>query len=970
VRTRWQAWLDDPARASDEMIVSMQMANGQRAPVRLTIWRLADSPDFLLVHHIFDQLQDRLRTLYSIQAAVANTLEPNVVLDTVLREVHRLIPCHTATIFNRQRDGAVLVRRWSGGELENYRSLIHEHLPEFKTSRLMRESKRPVIIHDTDTDPRWTNLPDHRPIRSWLGVPLVHHGEFLGELNLDSPEANKFNDEDAELARALVTQVAAALHHARQFEDEQRRAERFRALSEVSQAISQLDLPSVLELVYRNISSLMDAQTFYIGLHDQEAGLVRLLGAYENGERIPDDEQDAEAGLSGMVLRTNRPVIIADADRDGFPNETIIQGSTPRSVLMMPLVTKDEVIGVVSVQSDKPDSYTPDDVEVLQIIAGHIATAVHNAQLYDQTVNQMHTLAGLHEMNLDLAAIQDPDEVAARVTRTVLELFKPTEVRLCLCHDVQWEPKAWIGTHETDPAEIYLRPGLLTHLPIQQVRQTNQPLVLAHPNEYPGLETVFETGWPVRSALVFPVIRGGQRLATLSLLYDLPQFFRRDLLRNLELLCNQAATALENARSTVMLRRRLDEMSALYELAREVNSMESLDAMLQHVVDRMREVYHCKSASLALVDPTGMQVITQAASGLDPIYVQQAHFMMGEYVAGEVAATGRVIYVPDTYADPNFRMVDPDVRSLMVVPLAVHGRVIGTLGIDGAVSHAFTPDHEQILTIAGGQIAGAIETARLLQEARTQSHQLAQANEELSAQDELRRELVYQVSHDLRGPLQIVYGYADMMKDEMLGPVTPTQKEILSMMIKRARAIEALTKDIMAARPISRDTLDLGRVNVTEVSQHALTDAQMVCKDSRFRFEAHLAPLDLWIEGDYNRLSRVFDNLIANAIKFSPDGGLISLRTEHMTEQKAVRVSVSDQGIGIAPQKLPYIFERFYRGDKAFRQRFEGAGLGLFIVQQIIEAHHGKVWVESTEGTGSTFFFELPLLDQESLHEA
>ncbi|MBI5959360.1 MAG: GAF domain-containing protein [Chloroflexi bacterium] len=963
VNARWQSWRADPARQSDEMRVMVQLATGQRLAIRMTIWRQPDSSDFLLVHHIFDDLQDRLRTLYSIQAAVASTLEPETVLDTVLREVHRLIACGTSTIFIRGRDGSVLVRRWQQGKLENFRSIIHERLPEFQTSRIMRDTNRPLIIHDTATDPRWVNLPDHRPIRSWLGAPLIHRGEFLGELNLDNVDPNVFSQEDAELVQALAIQVAAALHNARQFADEQRRAEKFRALSEVSQAISQLDLDNVLELVYRNINALMDARTFFIGLHDKESGLIRLRGAYEQGQRVPDDVLNAETGLSGMVIRTSRPVIIHDSEAEGFPSETIIDGTIPRSMLMIPLITKDEVIGVITVQSSEPNTYTAEDVEVLEIIAGNIATAVSNAQLYDQVVGQMHVLAALHEMSLDLAALQDPDEAAARVTRTVLELFRPDEVRLCLCYDAQWEPKTWIATDDRDPVEVVMRLGLAKHLPVEQVRQTNQPLVLAHPNDYPGLETVFDTPWPVRSALVFPVIRGDQRLATLSLLYSQPQFFARDRLRNLELLCSQVATALQNARSTVALRRRLDEVSALHDLAREVSGMETLDEIVQRVVDRMREVYQCKSASIALVDPTGMQVVTLAASGMDPRYIEQARFAVGEYVAGEVVTTGRVIYVPDTAADPNFRIVDPNIRSLMVVPLTVHGRVIGTMGIDGAVPHAFTPDHEQVLTIAGGQIAAAIETVRLLQQARAHSHQLAQANEQLSAQDELRRELIYQVSHDLRGPLQIVYGYADMMRDEMLGPVTQTQKEILSMMLKRSRAIEALTKDIMAARPISSDTLDLARVNLTEVSQHALTDAQMVCKDPRFRFEAQLAPVDLWVEADYNRLSRVFDNLIGNAIKFSPNGGLILLRTEHRVESQCVRIYVTDQGIGIPSQKLPYIFERFYRGDKAFRQRFEGTGLGLFIVQQIVEAHRGKVWVESDEGAGSTFCIELPLLD-------
>jgi signal transduction histidine kinase len=267
-----------------------------------------------------------------------------------------------------------------------------------------------------------------------------------------------------------------------------------------------------------------------------------------------------------------------------------------------------------------------------------------------------------------------------------------------------------------------------------------------------------------------------------------------------------------------------------------------------------------------------------------------------------------------------------------------------------------------MLAIMGGQIAAALETLRLLQEARQRAEELAVANATLQAQDELRRELVHQVSHDLRSPLQIVYGYADMLHNAELGPITPLQKDALAIIIKRARAIEALTRDIMAARHISRDMLDLEIIDLNQVCQQAVIDARLVRPpDLPLGFETALAAGPLYIEADYNRLSRVFDNLLGNAIKFSPDGGTVTLRTERdLTRQRAL-VSVSDQGIGIAADKLPFVFERFFRGN---RKQFAGSGLGLYITQQIVAAHQGEVWVASQEGAGSTFTVALPLIER------
>ena len=627
VRERWNALLAHPERMSDTFSLSMQTFEGRRIPIRATIWRLPDRDEFLLMHHVIERVRDRLDTLYAIQAAVSSMLDVEKLMETVLHEVRRLIPCSSCAIFFLERDRIVQVRRWHNEAIERSRSPIREVPPELETSRFLRETGQPLIINDTLTDPRWRVLPSRRPIRSWLGAPLVHHGQFLGELNLDSPEPDQFSQEDAELVGALAIQIAAALHNARQYQDEQRHAERLRVLNEISLAISQLDLTSVLEMVYQNVAGLMDASTFFIGLLDAETQVVHIVGSYDFGQHRPDEFQGADEGITGLVLRTRRPLILHDTESEPLPPEIIIQDEMPRSVLMMPLLVKDEIVGVITVQSYEPHSYTQDDIDLLETIAGTIAVAVRNAQLYDQTAE------------------------------------------------------------------------------------------------------------------------------------------------------------------------RADE--------------------------------------------------------------------------------------------------------------------------------------------------------------------LARANALLQTQDALRKELVYQVSHDLRSPLQIVYGYAGMMHDGDIGPVTTYQQEVLEQIIRRSKAIERMTQDIMAAKPISRETLELGTVDVSELCAQAVASAQVVHRSRPLLiFRAEIAEEPLLIEGDYNRLTRTLDNLIGNAVKFSPQGGTIVVRVTRDAARNCAIVAVSDEGIGIPADQMPFLFERFFR---AHRGRFDGSGLGLYNVQQIVHAHNGQVWAESEEGQGSTFTFTLPL---------
>lgn len=957
VRVRWLALRDDPSRVYDTFPLVMQTAQGRRIPIRASVWRLPGRDEFLVLHHVIERVSERLATLYAVQTAVAATLDVEQLIDTVLREAHRLIPCAAATFYVLERDESVLVRRRVGDQIEHFRSPLDEHLPEFITSKIMRETGRPVLIKDTETDSRWTRVPHLRPIRSWLGAPLIHAGQFMGELTLDSPDPYQFTEEDAELVHALATQVAAALHSARQYQDEQRRAERFRVLNEVSLAISQLGLRSVLELVYQNVSRLMDTSTFFIGLLDAEANVVHLMGSYDFGQPRPDEFQSADAGITGLVLRTRQPLIVHDTAVERLPPEVIIQDEMPRSILMMPLIAQDEIVGVISVQSYKPHSYSQDDIDMLETIAGAVAIAVRNARLYDQTVERLRALETLHKMSLELAVLQDPRAVASAVARAAAELFAPDEVRLYLGKAFKEDGEIWLcGAQALTPAAQTAEwPALVS----QALASGETVFVTDVEQEDEQLRQAFGGVWAGRAGALMPVTRSDTTFAVLVLLWQQPHLFRSDMCRILDLFCLQAATAFENASYTLKLRRNLEEVSALHELARRASELQNLQQVLDVAVHTVREVYQCYSASIALLDEASQEVVTVAGANLPPEVIQAARFKYGEYVSGEVVATGRAIYVPDTYADPNFRIIDPNIRSLLVIPLIVRGRTIGSLGIDSERPNAFTPDHERVLTIAGGQIAAAIEMLRLLEETRQRANELAEANRQLQAQDALRRELIYQVSHDLRSPLQIVYGYAGMLYDGDLGPTTAMQREVLDHIIRRSKAIEQMTQDIMAAGPISREGLQLGPVNLSELCTQVVNSARVIHRNrAGLTFQLDLECEALTVEGDYNRLTRVLDNLIGNAVKFSPDGGTITVRLRTDETAHCALVSVSDQGVGIAREHLPYLFERFYR---AHRGRFGGSGLGLYNVQQIIQAHHGQVWVESEEGRGSTFTFSLPL---------
>lgn len=981
VTARWQEYQNDPTLETDNMLMQLITATGRRIPIRATVWRLPDNNDSLLVLHVVEHLQDRLETLYAILNSVADKLAIDPMLDEVQRHLQRLIPAEVYTVFLHTDGDMAHIRQWDLDSTRDFTAPIAD-LPDFATTRIMQETGKPVLIHDTEDDPRWFWPPDYpqdRMIRSWIGAPLFHHGQYLGELNLHSPHPNAFTAEDAELTQALASQIATVIFHARQLEEAQRQTTRYRVLNDISQAISQLDLRSVLELVYRQISELMDTSTFFIGLHDPEAEIVQLVGAYDSGYPIPDAAQGEDKGLTGLVLRTCEPLIISDSAVEPLPSESIIEGELSRSLLMMPLITQDQTVGVISVQSYEPNAYTLEDIGILETVAGAIATAVHNAQLYDQAVARFSTLITLHDMILDLATVQEPHAIARLVTTAAMSLFQPLQVQLRLYTDTGGTDTIWRATGDPAQARLEQRAAGAPNALTEQVQLTGQPVLITDMSFDTSLQREFGTPWLVQAAAVYPIQRSGQLFAVLNLLYGVPSFFRRDMLTTLDMLAMQAATSFQNARYLDTLRRQLHEVTGLQELARQVSALRSLDEVLATTVQTLRDIHQCKAAWIALLDDdqgagapdaanenATATLSVRALAGQSAIDQPDFKLNLAEHITGHVVRTGEAIYVPDTQVGTNFSIIDPTVRSIMVVPLTIQGRALGVVGIDSDQPEAFAESHKRVLNIAGGQIAATIETLHLLAEARQQADNLAEANQVLHEQDDLRRELVYQVSHDLRSPLQIVYGYADMLRAAELGPVTPMQTDVLELMLKRTRSIEKMTRDIMAAKPIDRDGLELAEIDLNQLCQQAMVDVTMLSEDrDNLDFQIALAPGNLIILADYNRLSRVLDNLLGNAVKFSPDGGTITLRTKCADDGRAL-VTISDQGIGIPADKVPFIFERFFR---AQRKRFKGSGLGLFIVQQIVKAHNGEVWVESDEGQGSTFTVALPLTTK-SAHDS
>ncbi len=265
------------------------------------------------------------------------------------------------------------------------------------------------------------------------------------------------------------------------------------------------------------------------------------------------------------------------------------------------------------------------------------------------------------------------------------------------------------------------------------------------------------------------------------------------------------------------------------------------------------------------------------------------------------------------------------------------------------------------LTSAARRMEKGDLTARVKATSNDEIGQLAHAfnamADGLARQEQLRRNMVSDVAHELRTPLTNIRGYLEAAKDGLVQP----DGALVDNLYEEAILLSRLVNDLQELALAEAGQLHLERrpVQVADVIRTTV-DVFNPCAEARDTSLVVRVPDDLpLVEADPHRVGQVLRNLLNNALDFTPQGGQVTLTA--WPDRKWVSVQVCDTGPGIAPEHLPYVFERFYRADKSRTRATGGAGLGLAIVKQLVEAHGGRVWVESTLGAGTTFGFTLPL---------
>lgn len=260
---------------------------------------------------------------------------------------------------------------------------------------------------------------------------------------------------------------------------------------------------------------------------------------------------------------------------------------------------------------------------------------------------------------------------------------------------------------------------------------------------------------------------------------------------------------------------------------------------------------------------------------------------------------------------------------------------------------------------ARASVSGSDEIAALARSFNQMAGQLEAAAEKQKELDRLRRDLVAWAGHDLRTPLASIRLLVEALADGVVSD-PETSQQYLVQARKQVDTLAALVDDLFQVSQLDAGGLSMHcePASLTDLLSDTIESFSGMAAQRSIRLEGSAAPGIDPLEMDVQRMGRVLNNLVSNALRHTPPGGLVSIRAER--EAGFVRVTVQDSGEGIPSEDLSHVFERFYRGDKSRSRATGGAGLGLAIAKGIVEAHGGSIAVQSQPGQGATFTFTVP----------
>lgn len=944
---------------------------------------------------LFDYLReatDQLEVINRIIAAVNAGRSIEQMFNLASEQMRALIPFDRASIAIRHDDGEHLrVFAISGqhsgslsvGAVASLGGSVTEH------ALAKREM---VVISELSEEKRFNVHADlnREGFRSAVCCPLFSTHQAIGSLNLTSLTPDAYQRKHLLALERLGPPLAIAIEKVLLLEQAERRSREMEHTvrrEELAgrigrQLSSSLDPSSVLQETVDALGQALKADRCHVSLFDGEEDYA--LVSYEylahkdvtslRGHRLPL----RSSPYALQTLAANEPVAINGICELEQSELTELFGRLQvRSVLAVPVIVGGAQEGLLELHDgDSERIWTEDERKLVGAVASQVSVALTNARLYEASRHRSEELEGLYNISRAFSTLNDVSDIYGKLTRSIAKLVGGEKCLLATYDRRQRMVRAEAPGYHTPPEMIQdfqfsldqdgsgtfiYRTGATDY-----VYRTGEPFFSNAPAGDERFNQEFLTQHDIRSVLSVPMLIKRELIGFIYVA-NRPGGFRKRDVQLLEIFAAQAAETIANARLFSTIQAQAEREAIVNRLLLTLQQASEAKRGVEVVVERVGEVLgldRCIVTMQAEDEPTNFYS-EWCADGVHGLSNDQEvrerspieHWIQVHrqpLVAMDVRQHNLASGVEDLIEKTRL-------KSLAAVPIIHQGRVIGSLsGHQTASYRRWAEDDIDLLTAVAMQIGGTLENAKLIAELR-------EANR-------LKDEFLATISHELRTPLTAIKGWVDLLSEN---PAVAQDEELqdgIDVIQNSASSLSQLISDLLDLSRIQRRVLRLD-CQPTQVNEPVIDAAQAVRQAAAARnqeLKLELTEHLPVINADPHRLQQVLWNLLNNAIKFTPEGGEITVRSRLLdssgiligedTEDisRWIVLEVTDTGEGIPPDFLPYVWDRFRQADGSSTRRHGGLGIGLALVKELVEAHGGQAEARS-EGRGATFIVRLPV---------